>query len=204
MTSDSKRHERIMIFLDFWNFELSIKALDDHFLVDWKILPQVLFTATNSHIMNPNGASFMGLRLYGSYSPSETSLHKWGTGFLKKIPGVFPEWMPRQKQVSGPKCPVCKTEVSKCPHCTDSMLGYKEKGVDTRIATDMIKFAWEDAYDTALLVSADQDFVPVVDFLDAKGKKVLHGRFPPKGAVLSQHCWGQIDIPPLVESFRRS
>jgi len=34
----------------------------------------------------------------------------------------------------------------------------EEKGVDVAIATDMIKLAWEDAYDWAVLVSSDRDF----------------------------------------------
>lgn len=83
------------------------------------------------------------------------------------------------------------------------MLGFGEKGVDTRIATDMIKFAWEDAYDIALLVSADRDFEPVVDFLKAKGKTIIHGAFPPNGMVLSNVCWGKIDLAASRNSFAR-
>jgi len=37
-----------------------------------------------------------------------------------------------------------------------------EKKIDIQIAIDIISFAYEDAYDTAVLVSGDGDFVPVV------------------------------------------
>jgi len=37
-----------------------------------------------------------------------------------------------------------------------------EKKVDIKIAVDIISLAYENAYDTALLVSGDGDFVPVV------------------------------------------
>jgi len=37
-----------------------------------------------------------------------------------------------------------------------------EKKVDIKIAVDIISLAYENAYDTAVLVSGDGDFVPVV------------------------------------------
>ncbi|MFX0005482.1 MAG: NYN domain-containing protein [Candidatus Hermodarchaeota archaeon] len=37
-----------------------------------------------------------------------------------------------------------------------------EKKVDIKIAIDMISLAYDDAYDTAVLVSGDGDFLPVV------------------------------------------
>lgn len=45
------------------------------------------------------------------------------------------------------------------------MRGMQEKGIDTAIVTDMIKPALMDAYDAAVVVSADQDFVPVAKFI---------------------------------------
>lgn len=72
------------------------------------------------------------------------------------------------------------------------MRGTEEKDVDTRIATDMIKLAWVDNYDVGVLLSSDRDFVPVVDFLSARGIKIVHGAFPSQGAVLTQACWGNI------------
>ena len=49
------------------------------------------------------------------------------------------------------------------------MRGTEEKGVDTHIATAMISLAWTDNYDAAVLVFSDQDFIPVVDFLNNQG-----------------------------------
>jgi uncharacterized LabA/DUF88 family protein len=83
------------------------------------------------------------------------------------------------------------------------MRGTEEKGVDTRIVTDMISLAWSNSYDVAVLVSADRDFVPVADFLQSKGIKVVHGAFPPKGSHLSQKCWGHLRIPALMPQFKR-
>ena len=82
------------------------------------------------------------------------------------------------------------------------MLGTGEKGVDTRIATDMVSKAWEGAYDVAVLISSDRDFVPVCSFLQAKGIIVIHGSIGYSGAVVSAACWGQIDLLAIKEEFR--
>lgn len=50
--------------------------------------------------------------------------------------------------------------------------GVSEKKVDIRIAVDVISLAYENRYDTAVLVSGDGDFVPVVKKLKEIGKKV--------------------------------
>ncbi|MCP4579977.1 MAG: NYN domain-containing protein, partial [candidate division Zixibacteria bacterium] len=40
---------------------------------------------------------------------------------------------------------------------------YVEKGVDTHIVIDMLTFAFKDTYDTAILISGDEDFMVVVE-----------------------------------------
>ena len=82
------------------------------------------------------------------------------------------------------------------------MRGTEEKGVDVRMATDMVSLAWADNYDIAVLVSSDKDFVPVAEFLQTKGIKVIPGAFPPKGAQLTRKCWGSVNIPSLREEYR--
>jgi len=47
-----------------------------------------------------------------------------------------------------------------------------EKKVDINIAIDIISLAYENAYDTAVLVSGDGDFVPVVRKVKELGKNV--------------------------------
>jgi len=45
-----------------------------------------------------------------------------------------------------------------------------EKKIDIQIAIDMVSLAYENAYDTAVLVSGDGDFVPVVKKVRALNK----------------------------------
>lgn len=68
------------------------------------------------------------------------------------------------------------------------MRGTAEKGVDTRITTAMISLAWIDNYDVAVLAFSDRDFVPVMEFLETRGKKVVHGAFPPNAAHFAPVC----------------
>ena len=75
------------------------------------------------------------------------------------------------------------------------MRGTEEKGIDTRIATDLVSLAWEQAYDIAVLVSSDQDFVPAAEYLQNKGVKVIHAGIANKGMLLKQKCWGTFDLP---------
>ena len=49
---------------------------------------------------------------------------------------------------------------------------YVEKGVDVALATDLIGMAWEDAYDVAIIVSGDSDYVGAVGKVMGKGRNV--------------------------------
>lgn len=83
------------------------------------------------------------------------------------------------------------------------LAGTVEKGVDTAIATDMIRLAWENAYDAAILVTSDADLVPAVEFLELKGIRVIQAGFPPDGADLSTACWGSFDLFACRKMFGR-
>ncbi|MHA2008285.1 MAG: LabA-like NYN domain-containing protein [Promethearchaeota archaeon] len=47
-----------------------------------------------------------------------------------------------------------------------------EKKVDIKIAIDMISYGYEDVYDTAVLVSGDGDFIPVVKKIKEMDKNI--------------------------------
>ncbi|NOY35813.1 MAG: NYN domain-containing protein [bacterium] len=55
---------------------------------------------------------------------------------------------------------------------------YHEKGVDVRLAVEMIRFARQDKYDIAYLVSSDTDLVPAVEEVRLIGKKVQYVGIP--------------------------
>lgn len=49
---------------------------------------------------------------------------------------------------------------------------YQVKEDDIHIAVDMVKFAYNNTYDTAIIISTDGDFVPAIEAVKEKGKKV--------------------------------
>jgi uncharacterized LabA/DUF88 family protein len=49
---------------------------------------------------------------------------------------------------------------------------FTEKGVDVRIGIDLVEGAYENRYDSAILISSDGDLAPAIEMVTRKGKKV--------------------------------
>jgi uncharacterized LabA/DUF88 family protein len=198
---------RVRVFFDFWNFTLSLRRVSPGFMSDWTPIGHLLSAAAAQRVDPSQSFSYEAMHVYGSFDPAKESdkkLRNWFANTLDRMPGVHVTVVERQRKVAPPKCPTCQAEVATCLSCNADMRGTEEKGVDTRIATDMISLAWAGAYDVAVLVSADRDFVPVAEFQQSRGVKVIHGWFPPNGSMLAQKCWGNIAITELMPRFARS
>jgi uncharacterized LabA/DUF88 family protein len=196
---------RIRVFVDYWNFQLTInkreafeRGMPDYrFEVDWLGLGPWLVRKACERIQITD-YSFDGINIYTSYNPGTQEgkrFNQWTKNILSKGTGVRVECIER-KPKNFPQCPVCHQEIRNCPHtgCGATMISTVEKGVDTLIATDMIRLAWEDAYDFAVLSTMDRDLVPAVKFLKQKGRKVIHAGFPPLGTDLASACWASFDV----------
>ena len=207
MDQPSAEHRvRVRVFVDFWNFQLSLNQAVSDFKPDWAKLGHLLAREALQKVDDEAHLSYQGMNVYGSYgeNPPDRRLKDWAEKHLARMPGVRVEMLPRQRKRRGPRCPSCYKEVSTCPACSADMRGTEEKGIDTHIATAMISLAWIDNYEVAVLVSSDRDFIPVVEFLETRGIKVVHGTFPPAGAELTRKCWGSIAIPNIRDRFRRT
>jgi uncharacterized LabA/DUF88 family protein len=81
-----------------------------------------------------------------------------------------------------------------CLNCNKKFMHkYKiEKGVDVALAVHMVTFAYDDLYDTAILVSDDGDFVTAVEEVRRLRKKVINATLPQnRKHVLARSCgWG--------------
>jgi uncharacterized LabA/DUF88 family protein len=188
----------VRVFVDFWNFQLSVqREVSQNLKIDWAVLgPWLTQEASKLAVSSGGQVSYEGMHVYLSYnskSGKDGGLINWASNTLDRFPGVQVTAMER-KPKNPPNCPSCHLPIAVCPKCSGSMAGTVEKGIDTAIVTDMIKLAWEESYDVAVLVSADRDFIPAVEFLDAKGRKVIHAGFPPKGNDLATSCWASIDL----------
>lgn len=203
---------RVRVFVDFWNFDISMRQrgfYSDGYSADWRQLGPCLALHGQRAVADAAFAVYLGMNVYGSYDPDnlkDAGLRRWMSNTVARFPGVHPIMVPRRRRREGPKCPLCHTEVRFCPNpeCQADMRGTEEKGVDTRIATDLISLAWDGNYDAVVLVSSDRDFVPVVEFLGNRGIKVVHGAFPPAAMELLQACWASISIPDIRHEFRRA
>jgi uncharacterized LabA/DUF88 family protein len=186
---------RTRIFVDFWNLQLTINEnTSPGYKLDWKRLSPLLINEAQNLLGQP--LQFEGTNVYLSYNPNTPKgkgLHNWSVTVLDRLPGIRVIAKER-KAKSPPMCPDCHHLINVCPHCGGRMARTVEKGIDTAIVTDMISLAWEKAWDVAVLVSSDHDYIPLVEFLNNKGLRVINAYFPPKGAHLARTCWASIDL----------
>jgi uncharacterized LabA/DUF88 family protein len=63
---------------------------------------------------------------------------------------------------------------------------YHEKGVDVKLALDLVLGAVDDTYDKAILISSDTDLIPAIEQVQLRGKKVEYIGFEnkPSNAIL--------------------
>lgn len=206
---------RVRVFVDYWNVQLTINSLearqrgqqDYRFKVDWKALGPWLARKACELLCMASSYSFDGVIIYASYNPKTmegAGFSKWAHTWLDRQPGVNVVCLERKPKAL-PKCPTCHRPIEYCPHtpCGAKIEATIEKGVDTYIATDMIRLAWEGAYDIAVLASSDSDLVPAVEFLSQKGAKVIQAGFPPHGVDLATACWASFDVWPDRHEIER-
>jgi uncharacterized LabA/DUF88 family protein len=88
-----------------------------------------------------------------------------------------------------------------CGRMVDRPWGAQEKGVDVQLAVDMVKHAYLDNYDTAILVSGDGDFDHAVQAVVDRGKHVENAYFKVgRSRVLINCCSRFVE---LTEEFMR-
>jgi len=77
-----------------------------------------------------------------------------------------------------------------CQHCNRhcEITTYVEKGVDIALATDMLKFATDNIYDTAILVTGDGDFAMAVYAVKDLGKNVENAYVGASSKHLQRAC----------------
>ena len=198
---------RIVVFVDYWNFQLTLNQLeasaqglsDYRFKVDWaKLGPWLAKRAFDLLQPQPAAFSFDGVHIYASHNPQTVEGRKfknWALSWLDRQPGIRVACRERKPKAL-PKCPSCFKVIEYCPQttCGKRIVATIEKGVDTLIATDMIRLAWEQAYDVAVLATSDSDLVPAVEFIISKGVKVVQAGFPPLGVDLATACFASFDV----------
>src|SRR5262245_910533 len=177
----------VKIFFDGQNFYRSLLRYDESLRVDYDRLA-VWITAA---VGGPGGV-FCGAYYYVGVSADAPPLVE---GFLKGLelrPGYFVRREPRVRR-SG-RCPACGLDYE---YTT-------EKRVDTRLVADLLQYAANGAFDAAVLVSGDDDFVPAVEAVNALGKRVWVATWSAEelSSDLRVRCFGQIRLSEGLSAFR--
>ena len=102
--ADPQQRHRVRVFVDFWNYTLSMRVADDRFRTDWSKLGPGLARAAVAEVDTNATGEYQGLNFYGSYDRAkEKTLHRWATTVVDTFPGVTVSIVPRQKKRSPPK-----------------------------------------------------------------------------------------------------
>lgn len=72
-------------------------------------------------------------------------------------------------------------KIKECHSCKSKWKEYEEKMTDVRMASEMLRDAFNNKFDTALIISADADLQPPIEIIRAEfpAKKLVIG-FPPR------------------------
>jgi len=143
-------------------------------------------------------------RVYASFEPGrEMKFKGWLHNFLDKQPGIRVFAVERHWKKHTIHCRACRSDFSVCPSCKADLGRAAEKTVDSRIGTDMLSLAWEGAYDVALLLSSDRDFLPAVDKLQSKNHKVVIATWRGHGHELAKVCWASFELDSVIQKLKR-
>jgi uncharacterized LabA/DUF88 family protein len=178
---------KVCIFFDGQNFYRSLLRFDEALRVDYDRL-----AAWVTQAVGGSQALFAGAYYYVGVSADAPQVVE---GFLKGLelrPGYFVKREPRVRRQG--RCVACGTEHEY----------WTEKRVDTRLVADLIHYAANGAYDAAVLISGDDDFVPAVEAVNALGKQVWVATWSAEelSKDLRVRCFGHIHLSEGLDAFR--
>ena len=183
----------VRIFVDFWNFQLGWN--DAHPFdkskgegptkIDWKSLSSVLMNELPTALGNTKEThQFKGINVYASVNPDPNGKDALLSRFLHKTLNQFPGYNVmvfdrKERRSTGEN--------------GQEIIKTVEKGVDTRIVTDLFTGAIDGTYDVALLISNDSDFCPAIKTIqDRLDKQIIHVGFRRGGDEIRSACWSHV------------
>lgn len=189
--------DRVRIFIDFWNFQLSWneyhrnKGNQGVVRIPWEdVLPKCLIARANRL------GTYVGTHVYASIDPLSEN-DKGLNRFLHAMDG-FPGYnvtVKERRPASPVKCTneACRRQIGECPFCKQRIRRTVEKGIDAALLTDIIRAAFDNTFDQAIIITEDSDFVPAVKFIQERWtKQIFHAYFRGKSDELRNACWQHI------------
>lgn len=196
------------VFIDFWNFQLGWnEATDRQAQCDWRKLPLHLVRSAIELLQatgDTTGLTLAETIVHASTDDArEAKLRDWLTNWLDRQPSFDVKIRTRRPRRHPVHCRSCDTMMTNCPNCGTPLTISEEKGVDSALVTDLLSLAWQRAYDVAILVSGDADYIPAVEYVQSQGLKVINAAWPNKGHQLQGACWGSFPLDKLVPDLTR-
>jgi hypothetical protein len=178
---------KVCIFFDGQNFYRSLLRYDETLRVDYDRLAVWI-----TQKIGGEAAVFGGAYYYVGVSASAPQPVEAFLKGLELRPGYFVKRDPRVRRTG------------RCPNCGGEYDYTTEKRVDTRLVADLIHYAANGAYDAAVLISGDDDFVPAVEAVNALGKQVWVATWSAEelSSDLRVRCFGQIRLSDGIPAFR--
>lgn len=162
---------RSMIFIDFENFDISKfnyyrKIGLSNPKLDFNKFPKEINGLLHNHILiktflfapKPEGILASDLALQSRYN--------WITGMKNQDYFTIIEGRHVAKPTTGYTYRSMNLSIPASYY-------REEKGTDVNIATHLLTKAFHNSYDTAIIVSGDTDYIPVMDVLNTLGKSVV-------------------------------
>jgi uncharacterized LabA/DUF88 family protein len=197
---------RTRVFIDFWNFALNWRDRAGGDFIDWPTVPRVLMDEARKKLEVAGITEDLQLEetlVYASYLTTDKKFRGWLDSFLNRQPSFNVKARERRSKPRKIHCVKCGADTEKCQSCQEPLMWAPEKGVDTAIVTDLLALAGEDAYDVAILLSSDADHVPAVEWIQARGRKVINATWANHGFDLKSTCWAEIELDAVMPLMKR-
>lgn len=135
--------ERVMVFIDGSNLHHAVERhqkIDAGFRIDYQKLVETLV----------GGRHLVRTYYYGSRPMQAVSEQE---SFFKKL----------ERLGFDVSVKTLKLREKVCKECGHHQKAYLEKGVDVALVTDLLAFGFRNGYDTAIIVSGDNDFLGAIN-----------------------------------------
>ena len=169
---------RTMVFIDFENFQINLNkyyaTLKDESGTPLKS-PKLDYNAFPKKVVNQLGCQNILVKTF-LFAPkpdeflmkdkARESTYNWLNGMRNQDRFSLIEGSHRARPING--CDFSTMDI------TNPKTYYvEEKGTDVNIAAHLITKGFMNAFDTAVLISGDTDYIPVLDLLNTLGKSVV-------------------------------
>jgi len=176
-----KPKERVAIFVDGSNFYYGLRRLKIKDVKFEQLFKEILSKRKLAIIF------FYTVMLDPEYSKKQFEEHN---KFLEKIKGI--------RKMKIVLCTLKRIRDS------NGKFHFEVKGDDIHLAKDMLVGAYEDLYDTAILISGDEDFVPITNtIIDRLGKKIENIFFRRSSSRnLRESCSTSLNINNILKKIK--